>query len=88
MSVRRGLIEASASSKARPRREPLSAPHTPTPAEIVAGRERVQAARNIGITAAQSWCAEQVCTTLRRWQEWEQGKHRMHPGLWKLFRLS
>ncbi len=30
-------------------------------------------------------CATIVGTSLRSWQAWEQGKHRMPAGLWALF---
>jgi len=52
----------------------------PTPDQIRAAREAA------GLT--QSQAAALVCSTLPRWQEWEYGKHRMHPGLWRLFRAT
>ena len=36
----------------------------------------------------QTEAAELVHSTLRRWQEWEAGDHRMHPGLWELYRIK
>jgi len=47
----------------------------------------VRAARDAaGLTQTQA--AELVHSTLRRWPEWEAGKHRMHPGLFELFVLK
>lgn len=61
---------------------------SPTPAEVLAGREAVQARRGLGITAAQDWCAEQVHTKRRPWQQWETGARAMHPAFWELFQLK
>lgn len=52
----------------------------PTPAEVRAAREAA------GLT--QTAAATLVHSTLPRWQEWESGKHRMHPGLFELFSLK
>lgn len=67
-----------------------SAARNPRPAEIVAARERLQAAHQVGITEAQSACAEILHTTLRTWQQWEApasspSHRRMHPAFWELF---
>lgn len=58
----------------------LSAVDKPTPEQIRAAREAA------GLT--QTAASTLVHSTLRRWQEWEEGKHRMHPGLWELFQLK
>lgn len=65
---------------------PVSEP--PEPSQIRQGRERLQLMTGLGITAAQRLAASIVETEHRRWQEWEAGKYRMHPGLWKLFVLE
>lgn len=52
---------------------------SPTPAEI--RQLRLQ----VGLT--QKAAAEKVCSTARRWIEWEGGVHKMHPGLWMLFQI-
>lgn len=52
----------------------------PAPAAVRAAREAA------GLT--QSAAAALVHSTLPRWQEWESGKHRMHPGLFELFTLK
>ena len=52
----------------------------PAPEAIRAGREAA--------SLTQTDAATLVHSTLRRWQEWEAGKHRMHPGLWELFKLK
>lgn len=60
----------------------------PAAQEVKAAREAIQAAKGIGITAGQDWCAEQVHTTRRVWQQWESGDRRMHPAFWELFRIK
>lgn len=50
---------------------------TPSPDAIRA----VRAASGLTQTAA----ARLVYCTLRRWQSWEAGEHRMHPALFELF---
>lgn len=50
---------------------------SPKPAEIRYVRDF------IGLT--QTEAAEMIGTTLRTWQNWEGGKHRMFCGLWELF---
>lgn len=52
-------------------------PISPTPEAIRA----VRAASGLTQTAA----ARLVYCTLRRWQAWEAGEHRMHPALFELF---
>lgn len=66
----------------------MAATESPSSAEVKTAREAVQAAREIGITAAQDLCAEQVHTTRRVWQQWESGDRRMHPAFWELFRIK
>lgn len=61
---------------------------SPEPSDVKAARENIQAANGIGITAAQDWCAEQVHTTRRVWQQWETGDRGMHPAFWELFRIK
>ena len=60
----------------------------PAAQEVKAAREAIRAVKGIGITAAQDWCAEQVHTTRRVWQQWESGDRRMHPAFWELFRIK
>ena len=54
--------------------------HTPTTAEI--RTKRVAA----GLTQAAA--ADLVCGSLRAWEEWEAGRRKMHPGLWRLFLIE
>ena len=61
---------------------------SPAPSDVKAARENIQAANGIGITAAQDWCAEQVHTTRRVWQQWETGDRGMHTAFWELFRIK
>ena len=60
----------------------------PAAQEVKSAREAIQTAKGIGITAAQDWCAEQVHTTRRVWQQWEAGDRGMHPAFWELFRIK
>lgn len=53
---------------------------SPTPEEIRDLRSRH------GLSAAE--LGRLVHSTGRRAQEWMEGKHRMHPGLWELLRLK
>lgn len=63
-----------------PNRGPKGPSANPAPEAIRAARDAA------GLT--QTAAATLVHSTLRRWQEWEAGQHRMHPGLWELFRLK
>jgi DNA-binding transcriptional regulator YiaG len=56
----------------------------PTPADVTALRQSVQAQRGIGITAAQDVCAEWLHTSRRAWQQWERGERAMHRAFWEL----
>jgi hypothetical protein len=58
------------------------------PADVVALREAAQSALGLGITAAQDWCAEAVCTQRRVWQQWERAERAMHAGFYKLARIE
>ena len=66
----------------------------PKPAEVKAARETLQRKQlgpddqQMGITAAQTFCAAKVHTTCRVWQQWEAGDRRMHPAFWELFNLK
>ena len=66
----------------------MAADDSPLPEDIKSARESIQAVKRIGITAAQDWCAEQVRTTRRVWQQWENGDRGMHPAFWELFRIK
>ncbi len=57
-----------------------TAASNPTPAQIVAAREKA------GLT--QTAAAEVIRGSLRAWQDYEGGQRRMHPGLWELFRIK
>lgn len=59
-------------------------PGHPEPAEVVALRESIQAARECGITEAQGLCADWLITGIRSWQQWERGERKMHPAFWEL----
>jgi hypothetical protein len=48
----------------------------------------VQLALDIGITAAQDWCANQVHVAQRTWQSWEYSDRAMPPGLWELLLIK
>lgn len=67
---------------------PIAGGATITPAEVVALRVQVQQTLELGITAAQDWCAEAVCSKRRAWQQWERGERAIHPGIYKLARIE
>lgn len=46
------------------------------------------AKRRLRLKLTQDEAAVIVGSTARRWREWEHGDHRMHPGLWELFKLK
>ena len=52
----------------------------PAPEEILAAR--------IAARLTQTQAADLVHATCRRWQEWEAGDYRLHPGLFELFLLK
>jgi DNA (cytosine-5)-methyltransferase 1 len=60
----------------------------PTPADVLALRESLQAREHLGITAAQDRCAEMLHTSRRAWQQWEHGDRKMHPAFWELIRIK
>lgn len=53
---------------------------SPSPQDI---REKRQA---LGLTQTQAGAL--TCTSVRQWQKWEYGEHKMHPGLWELFLIK
>lgn len=63
-----------------PNRGPKGPSSTPTPAAIRAARDAA--------ALTQTQAALLVHSTLRRWQEWEAGTYRMHPGLFELFTIK
>lgn len=62
--------------------------NNPTPAEVKAAREAIQIEFNIGITAAQDWCAAALHTQRRPFQHWELGERKMHPAFWELLKIK
>lgn len=60
----------------------------PTPQSVVDLRFEVQTNLNMGITAAQDYCAALVHTQRRVWQQWERGERKMHPAFWELANLK
>jgi DNA-binding transcriptional regulator YiaG len=62
-----------------PNRGPKGPAANPSPEQIRAARD----AAGLSQTAA----AAMIYSTMRTWQDWEAGKSRMHPGLWRLFKL-
>lgn len=63
-----------------PNRGARSAAANPRPEAIRAAREAA--------ALTQTEAAALVHATCRRWQEWEAGDYRMHPGLFELFKLK
>lgn len=60
----------------------------PTPSEIKKLREKMQQDQGLGITSAQDYCAEQLHTSRRAWQQWEVGDRKMHPAFWELVNIK
>ena len=63
-------------------------PRHPDPKQVVAIRESYQEYANTGITKAQEYCATQLHTGLRTWQQWERGERKMHPAFWELINIK
>lgn len=61
---------------------------SPTPEQVKQVREAVQASLDLGITAAQDWCATALHTKRRPWQQWETGARAMHPAFWELLTIK
>ena len=49
--------------------------------------EQVKAAR-AGTGLTQTQAAEVIYSTLKSWQNWEDGRRPMHPGLFELFLIK
>lgn len=60
----------------------------PKPKAVIELREKYQKSRGAGITAAQDYCAEQLHTTRRTWQQWERAERKMHPAFWELAQIK
>lgn len=58
--------------------------NNPTPNEVKKLREFVQTRENLGITAAQKYCAELIYKGLRTWQQWENGDRKMDAAFFEL----
>ncbi len=60
----------------------------PDKQSVVDLRLDVQKKLNMGITAAQDYCAALVHTHRRSWQHWERGERKMHPAFWELSKIK
>lgn len=60
----------------------------PSPEQVKALREIIQARDSLGITAAQDSCATMLHTSRRAWQQWERGDRKMHPAFWELAKIK
>jgi DNA-binding transcriptional regulator YiaG len=60
----------------------------PAPDLVKQVREAVQASFDLGITAAQDWCATALHTSRRSFQQWETGARSMHPAFWELLTIK
>lgn len=60
----------------------------PAPVEIKQLRESLQERESLGITAAQTRCAELIHKTTRAWQQWEHGDRKMDAAFWELLKLK
>lgn len=61
---------------------------SPTTDQVKVARISAQEKHGIGITAAQDWCAAQLHTSRRAWQQWEHGDRAMHSAFWELFLIK
>ena len=61
---------------------------SPTQDQVKQVRESVQSSLDLGITAAQDWCAAALHTKRRPWQQWETGARAMHPAFWELLTIK
>jgi len=61
---------------------------TPSPKQVITLREKIQADKKMGITAAHDYCADMLFTSRRSWQQWERGERKMHPAFWKLAKIE
>ncbi|EBW2268526.1 XRE family transcriptional regulator [Salmonella enterica] len=52
----------------------------PDPAEILAKRKEAR--------LTQTEAGKLVYSACRTWQQWEQGKRKMHPAIWELFQIK
>ena len=62
--------------------------YNPTAGDVKAVRENIQIQFNLGITAAQDWCAAALHTQRRPFQQWEAGDRKMHPAFWELLQIK
>lgn len=60
----------------------------PSPDAVISLREAVQKSREVGITAAQDYCADALSTSRRAWQQWERGERNMHRAFWELAEIK
>lgn len=58
------------------------------PEQVKQIRESVQAGGDMGITAAQDWCAAALHTSRRAFQQWETGARTMHPAFCELLTIK
>ena len=61
---------------------------SPSADQVKALRKSVQDRLGIKITECQAYCARKIWSGTRTWQQWEQGKCKMHPGLYELAMLK
>lgn len=61
---------------------------SPDSVQVLALRLKVQANLQVGITAAQDYCAALLHTSRRAWQQWETGDRSMHPAFWELTQIK
>lgn len=61
---------------------------SPTREEIAHMRASAQERFGLNITQAQEWCATNLHTSRRAWQQWEYGERSMHPAFWELITIK
>lgn len=60
----------------------------PTTEQVKAIRMLVQKHYELGITAAQDWCADALHTSRRAFQQWESGDCAMHQSFFELLQIK
>lgn len=61
---------------------------TVTPEKFIEIRKAIQKEYGLGITKAQTYCAELICKKIRTWQKYETGNHPIDHTSWQLLNLK
>jgi DNA-binding transcriptional regulator YiaG len=61
---------------------------SPAAIDVKKLRQSVQKLLDLNITNAQDWCADNLHTSRRAWQQWEHGDRKMHASSWELINIK